>query len=189
MGTEVEAFLGPLEAVRHWKDQLKSVAVFSLNPALGLVPATGSLLRELRLRFETPTAPDKEVAERWGSGASKDCTIAYFTAFEFGDDSNESVTVWANQQVVPHIATLDDALALLGTNAASAGIGRYRKTHLWAAAAVLQEFESRAGHAGILEALRYPSEYVRELAADRLRECGPSKAAARSIEQIETGPA
>jgi HEAT repeat protein len=178
MGTEVEAFLGPLEAVVGWKDQLKSAVVFSLTPHLGLVPATGSLLRELRLRFETPAESDDKVAERWGSEASKSCTIVYFTQFEFGDQSDESATAWTGQQVVPHIATVDEALALLGSNAAIAGISRYGKTHLWAAAAVLLEFENRAGRAGILEALRYPSEYVRELAADRLRESGSQTDAA-----------
>jgi len=74
--------------------------------------------------------------------ASKGRTIAYFTAFEFGD---EGAVVWTNQKEVDHSASVAGALEILGTSRVSAGIDRYRKSHFWAAAAVLQEFERRDG--------------------------------------------
>ncbi len=181
MGTEVEAFLGSTEAVRCWKDQLTSVVIFSLTPDLGLVPATGALLSELRQRFQAPDDTDGEVAERWGREASKGCTIAYFTAFEFGDEGGESAVIWTGQQVVRRVATVNGALELLGAKPASVGIDRYRKTHLWAAAAVLQQLENRGGLGGVIEGLKHPSEYVRELAACGLRRYGPEAQAANPM--------
>lgn len=83
-----------------------------------------------------------------------------------------SVRAWTGGQVLPEIRSLDETLERLGSNAASAGIDRYRKTHLWAAAAVLQEFEKR-GPAGLIEALQHPSEHVRQLAGHKLGQSGP----------------
>lgn len=47
MGAEVDVFLGPLEALQRWKEQLPSVVVFALTPELGLVPETEELHQEL----------------------------------------------------------------------------------------------------------------------------------------------
>ena len=112
MGMEVEAFLGPVEALRGWMSQLQYAMVYSLNPQLGLVPATGDLLQELRERSQATAETDRQVAERWGGDASRACTIAYFTAYEFGDDGSESAVVWTGGQVVGRPDSVAGALEL-----------------------------------------------------------------------------
>src|SRR5207247_3342187 len=88
-------------------------------------------------------------------------------------EGDERAVAWTDQQVVRRLSSVDEALELLGADPGSVGVYRYRKTHLWAAAAVLQQFENSGGLAGLIEALKHPSEYVRQLAASELRRYGP----------------
>ncbi len=185
MGTEVEAFLGPLEGLKRWKEQLKSVVVFSLTHELGLAPVTEGLLQELRRRRLPAKASDEDLINSWGIEASKGSTIAYFTDYEFGNTGDEKAIVWTDQRPVPCKPRIDSALELLGVEPApgkdrieTVGLSRYRKTHRWAAAAVLQEFETRKGFAGVVEALKHSSSDVREQAAGQLRAYGPEAEAA-----------
>src|SRR5204863_1648341 len=92
MGYELDGFLGRSSELRRWKAELASVVVCRLSGELGLVPVTGELSQEFRTRYGAKT----EAARLWGTQASTNSTIAYFSAGEFGDQSHERAIVWSN---------------------------------------------------------------------------------------------
>jgi hypothetical protein len=148
-----------------------------LSGELGLVPVTGELSQELRARY----GADTEGARLWGEQASTNGTIAYFSAYEFGDQGHERAIVWSNgnetlsgvnvSTVVGHFR--DVVRIDLGN--AGFDVEKYRgetAAEKWAAAAILEELVGQAENPipALMEALRYErqsktlQEYVREAA-------------------------
>ncbi|HLY60651.1 MAG TPA: HEAT repeat domain-containing protein [Terriglobia bacterium] len=192
MGWEVDAFLGRLDALLGWKDLLPATVIFPLQDGVGLVPATGGFLQNLQaLRLTSPPSSEDALVSAWGAKASKDCTIAYFSLFEFGDEGDASgsafASVWTNQQAIPP-CSVNTALQLLGVKATSGldefgtvGLGRYHKTDTWAAAAILNGIVEQASNRveGLLHGLAYPEHPgVRVLAAGELGAMGADAVAA-----------
>ena len=191
MGCEVDAFLGPFEVLLRWKELLPATVIFRLQDDVGLVPATGGLLQNLHsFHLSNPPLSEDALVSTWGAKASKDCTIAYFSLFEFGDEGDASgnalASVWTNQQAMPP-CSVNSALRLLGVKATgtldefdAVGLGRYRKTDTWAAAAILNGIVEQANNRaeGLLQGLAYPGHPgVRLLAAGELSTLGERAAA------------
>jgi hypothetical protein len=128
MGFDLNAFLGRFTELRTWKGRLPSAVVCQLGGELGLVPVTGKLLQELRawLAKEEANRPgaaqagrtysppdDEEVARRWGAEASVGTAAVYVSAGEFGDQSYEEATLWADGREILSRARVSAALSQL----------------------------------------------------------------------------
>lgn len=184
MGTEVEAFLGPVTVLRGWRSRIPGALVFALKPEVGLTPITGEFIRDLRLGWAARDLADRDIIAQWGKEASRGCTIIWYREYEHGDSGDRRLEAWEDGQILPNSQASEDALFKLGI--AEPDLHRYSKTELWAAAAVLEELAER-GREGLQKALRHPSEQVRMLAVDT---CGEQQGfAALLIEMATSDPA
>jgi hypothetical protein len=126
MGFELNAFLGRASDLRGWKGLLPSAVVCELSCDLGLVPVTGKLSLELRGHlgeeeanrldaaqgYSTFPSPSyEEGVRRWGLRASEGTAIAYVSVGEFGNQSHEVATLWADGSEVRSLVNLRAVLA------------------------------------------------------------------------------
>lgn len=179
MGYDLDAFIGPIDVLRTWQRLKPPAVVHPLTDQLGLVPITGPL--ELALLPDEPAA--------WARAASKAATLAFVSAGYFGGEGDQTAAVFARGQCIASAVTINRALELLGVSAAdgmdefdTVGLGRYRKTGRWAAAATIDDVLRRREdpEPALLELVvdaRTP-QMVRERAASALADLGPPQATA-----------
>ena len=101
MDFRFRAFVGPLSALREWKQQIPAALVAALTDELGLVPETDAFIQDLGKYLKADAQSHKEVVELWGAQASKDGTLAYICADSMEDfyiDGAQFVTVRSNPQ-------------------------------------------------------------------------------------------
>ena len=160
MGFDPNAFLGRASELWTWKERLPSAVVCPLSGDLGLVPVTVKLSQELRAWLgqggaDCPDATrassspgDEEAAPRWGAEASVGTAVVYVSAGEFGDQSYEEATLWADGREVLSRARVSAALSQLRDQAGldlgndPLDLGRHRgedAAEKWAAAAIAQK--------------------------------------------------
>lgn len=191
MGFELDAFIGRASELRKWERQLTSTVVCQLSGDLGMVPMTGELLEELRIRLGWEKVSPFDAARQYLTYASGNTTIAYVSASEFGDSSHEFAVLWSNGKEIPFKNSLGDVLRYLRDQAGirlevkDIELEKYRgetAAEKWAAAAVLQQLAgwSETPVAALIRALLYErrsktiQDLVRQFAADRLAALGPS---------------
>ena len=164
MSYELEAYLVPSSV-----GEVPSTT-YPLTDELGLVPLTVSVATSL--------------SEDWPVRASRGTRIARVSADYFGDAGSQSATVWADGEVIADRVDVNEALRLLGVQAAegldewdTVGLGRFRRTSTWASQAVRDARKKGPNPIPeLLEALRYTSpdrkwqEKVRAGAAEDLGE-------------------
>lgn len=191
MGIELDGFLGELSELRKWEAGLSSAIVCPLAGSLGLVPVTGALSRELRARLGSLTTYEEGI-RAWGAHASRSATIAYFSAFEFGDEGEEEAIVWSRGNQVLSANDMTAVISYLrdqaGMDVGTVGdgvLGKHRgetAAEKWAAAAILDALAAPPGPRipALVNALRYERtdpavrDLVRERAADTLGRLGPA---------------
>ncbi len=149
MDFRIQAFVGPISALRQWRREIPSAVVVALTDDLGLAPITSRFLEELRRKLKTERQSENEVIQFWGARASKGCTIAYIWADsreDFFSDGVQYALAWTNEQAVLSKLNINDALRVAGVRAkagerefGAADLGRYPDTESWAAAAILSE--------------------------------------------------
>jgi hypothetical protein len=168
MGFDLSAFLGRVSELRTWKRKLRAAVVCELSGELGLVPATGQLLGEMRARLSqeeitrldsapgarrSPAPSEEEGLRRWMADASAGTAVAYVSIGEFGDDGWDNASLWSDGrellQGTTLLAVLDHFQNQAGINIGSKSIdlGRHRgddAAERWAAEAVLEELTSKA---------------------------------------------
>ena len=117
MGYELDAFLGKTESLLAWKNTLPSAVVADVVADVGLVPLTSELYHDLAVFVDRQGMAPEESGRTgsfldlgyvdgpgwpmgpiaaWGRAASVGTTIAFITARYFGDDGDESVTLWTD---------------------------------------------------------------------------------------------
>jgi hypothetical protein len=94
MGFELNAFLGKTSDLRGWKDRLPSAVVCHLGGDFAMVPVTGHLAEQLRVRLGDEPSHE-EAVRRWGVEASGQTIVAYLSVGEFGNQSHERATLWS----------------------------------------------------------------------------------------------
>ncbi|HKQ79112.1 MAG TPA: HEAT repeat domain-containing protein [Blastocatellia bacterium] len=194
MGFELDAFLGKASDLREWRREFPSVVVCQLSGDLGLAPVTDEFFQELSKWYPHPSYPSTsclDAARSWGAHASRNTTIAYVSAFEFGDDGSEGAILWSNGKEILSGASFVAALHYFRDQAGirieekSIDIEKYRgetAAEKWAAAAILDELVERSEKpiAGLIEALHYERKSitiqnsVRQFAANSLAKLGPT---------------
>ena len=167
MGFDLSAFLGRVSELRRWKRRLRAAVVCELSGELGLVPATGQLLEELRARLgqeevtrldsapgarTSPSPSEEEGLRRWMAEVSAGTAVAYVSIGEFGDDSYDNASLWSDGRELLPRATLLAVLDVFQTQAnidigsKSIDLGKYRgddAAERWAAATILNELTSQ----------------------------------------------
>ena len=194
MGFELDAFVGKVSELREWKGEFPSVVVCRLSGDLGLAPVTDEFFQELSKWYPHSTYPStscQDAARSWGAHASRDTTIAFVSAFEFGDDGSEEVILWSNGKAIPSGCAIAEVLHYFRNHAGihigeeSIDIEKYRgetAAEKWAAAAILDELVERSEKpiAALIEALHYERKsitiqnFVRGYAANSLGKLGPA---------------
>jgi hypothetical protein len=191
MGIELDGFLGRVSELREWEGELPSAIVCPFAGNLGMVPVTGALSQELCARLG-PAGTYQEGVRAWGAQASRSSTIAYFSAFEFGDEGMEETIVWSHGSQVLSGSDVEAVFSYLrdqagidvGTTSDSV-LGKHRgetAAEKWAAAAIVDGLATQPGPPipALVNALRYERadaavrDLVRQLAADSLRTLGPA---------------
>jgi len=204
MSYEIYAFLANPAVLKKWKERFPSVAVYYLREDLGLVPPIGGLGLGLRQHLPPELKSAEELPKAWGEEASQGCTVAFITASYYADMGGQHAWVWRNRQLVLDGGDIDEALRLLGVEAEAGkdefdtvGLGRFRKSETWAAAAVIDEIVRGFDDPipALIEALRYEGtfaiqERVRSHAAGALAERGTAAEAAipALVQTIKTDP-
>jgi hypothetical protein len=117
MGFELEGFLGKPSDLETWTEELPSAVICALDGGLALVPMTSDLQKALRAW--AGAADSTKNACAWAKHASRRTTIAYFSAFEFGDRGSEQALAWSNGEETLSADSLD---ALLDYLRAAAGL-------------------------------------------------------------------
>jgi hypothetical protein len=191
MGFDLSAFLGRVSELRTWKRKLRAAVVCELSGELGLVPATGQLVEEMRTRLgqeevtrldsapgarTSPSPSEEEGLRRWMAEASAGTAVAYVSIGEFGDDGWDNASLWSDgRELLPRanlLAVLDHFQNQAGINIGSGGIdlGKHRgddAAERWAAEAILKELTSQTATPilALTAALQYEgsSKYISTL--------------------------
>ncbi len=216
MGFELYAFLGKASELREWKHELSSVVVCQLSGDLGMVPVTGELFQELGARLGQEKADRLDATQQYstypslsheegvrlrGEHGSRNSTIAYISASEFGDSSHEMAVLWSHGKKIAFAGGIGGVLRYfrdqVGIHFGEQDIDleKYRgedAAEKWAAAAILHEYVDRSEKpiVALIEALHYErknrsiQDLVRQFAAASLEELGPTaKEAVPALEQ------
>lgn len=196
MSYEIDAFIGRRSDLEEWKQRFPSVAVCFIGHDLALVPLTYDFLEELRTGFGLQGASEQQLAEAWGTEASRITTVAFVSAGYFGGAGGQEAAVWTNGAVVQRNIEIDEALRLLGVQKEAGrdefdtvGLGRYRSNAAWAAAAIMDALLQEKGDPVdiLTRALTYSAcasvrERVRAQAAKLLGERGAERSVCALLE-------
>ncbi len=148
MSYELDAFIVPTTVLEGRRTYEVPRTFYRLTDELALIP----------LLF------DGELPEKWPQHASVGATVARISADYFGGYGGQRATVWRDGELVAEDVEANEALRLLGVERSggdewdTVGLGRYRRTHAWAAEAI-REKRNRDGLSlnRLLRALRYIS--------------------------------
>ena len=199
MSYEIDAFLGQRSDLEVWNQRFRSVAICSVAQELALAPLTSDFLEELRTGLRLQGEAEQQVAEAWGTEASRSATVAFISAGYFGGAGGQEAVVWTNGVVVRRNIDINEALRLLGVRKEpgrdefdTVGLGQYRSNAAWAAAAIIDALlEEKGDPVDILTgALKYPAsssvqERVRAHAAKLLGERGAERSVGALLEAAQ----
>lgn len=174
MGYELDGVLARRVDISTWN--LKSALVYPLTPELGLIPLTWD--------FATEVKP----LEDWLKNVSRSTKVAHLSAEYFGGAGGQDCTLWVDGTSKAHLK-INAVLAEFGVTAKdgadefdTVGLGQFRKTHKWAAAAIVEPINESVDK--LIDALsykcddRYVEETVRSIAAEQL-------GALKAVEAVE----
>lgn len=155
MSYELDAFVGKAADLRTWEKRLASAVVYELTQGLALAPLTEELLRDISSQLGRKFHSQEEAVDAWASEASRGTTIAFVSAFYFGNAGGQTAYVWSNQKLVQKESkirgVINAALQLLGVQAAAThdefdalGLGQFRRTESWVEAARIRKLAAVA---------------------------------------------